>query len=174
MLGLKRHTVEIVEHQSNWIVLATDVCQQVELAGGNLLEEVQHVGSTAVPELRAKPILDIAAGIKSLSTIPELVKRLTDVGYIYRGNAGNNGGHLFVWESSPNIRTIHLHVVKHQDRQWNNYLLLRDVLCQNSEIREQYAQLKKQLKNRYPNDRKAYTSAKCDFIEKVINTQKNA
>ena len=168
MLGLKKHTVEIVEHQSDWHALAVDACQKVQIATSKLLAEVQHVGSTAVPGLLAKPILDIAAGIKNWELVPEIITRMTDIGYIYRGDAGVNGGHLFVWESSPNIRTIHVHVVEYNGSQWNNYLLFRDLLRQDSQIRRQYAELKEQLKSRYPNNRKAYTAGKRGFVMKCL------
>lgn len=117
----------------------------------------------------AKPIIDIAAGIKSWELIPEIVRRLTDTKYIYRGDAGSNGGHLFVYESSPNIRTIHVHVVRYNDSQWNNYLLFRNLLRHNPQIRKQYAELKKQLRNKYPYNRKAYTASKQDFVMKILN-----
>ena len=174
MLGLKRHTVHLVEHQMDWAAIAADICQEVRFVGGDLLTEVHHVGSTAVQQLLAKPILDIAIGIKNLELIPEIVKRLTDIGYIYRGDGGSNGGHLLVWESSPNIRTIHLHVVEYNGSQWNNYLLFRDLLRQDSEIRRQYVELKKRLRSRYPNDRKGYTASKHDFIMEVLNLSREA
>ena len=151
MIGLKRHTVEVVEHQPGWAALAAAAIQEVRLAGADLLTDVQHVGSTAVPDLPAKPVLDIAAGMRTSEVIPEIVRRLTDIGYIYRGDGGREGGHLFVRESSPDIRTIHLHVVEYNGNQWKNYLFLRDLLHQDSEIRKQYAELKKQLRSRYPN-----------------------
>ena len=73
MIGLKRHTVAIVDHHPEWAALATHACQEVKLAGADLLVDVQHVGSTAVPSLPAKPILDIAAALRTSAAIPELI-----------------------------------------------------------------------------------------------------
>ena len=113
MIGLKRHTIKVVEHDPDWATLAFEACQAVRDACGELLVDVQHVGSTTVPELPAKPILDIAAAVVTFDSMPELVRRLAAIGYLYRRDDGDVGGHLFVVDSSPDIRTIHLHVVEH-------------------------------------------------------------
>lgn len=170
MIGLNRYSVQVVEHHPSWGVLAADACQEVQRVCGNLLTDLQHVGSTAVPDLPAKPILDIAAAVATLDAIPELVERLTGIGYIYRGDGGEEGGHLFVRESSPDVRTIHLHVVEHQDAQWRNYLFFRDLLRQHPGIRKQYATLKQELGNRFRDDRKSYTASKHAFIRGILET----
>jgi len=168
MIGLKRHTVRVTDHDPEWLTLAGKACLQVRQAAADLLLDIQHVGSTAVPGLRAKPILDLVAGITSPESVPCLVQRLTEIGYIYRGDGGNEGGHLFVWESRPHVRTIHLHIVRYNGVQWRNYLRFRDLLRQRSDIRTQYATLKLELKDAFPNDRKRYTDSKHDFIRGVL------
>ena len=170
MIGLKRHTVEVVDHYPGWAPLAADACQQVRNVGGDLIADLQHVGSTAVPGLPAKPILDLAASVRTHEAIPEIIKRLTEIGYLYRGYKGENGGHLFVKESSPDIRTIHLHVVEHNGVQWKNYLLFRDLLRQDTQLRKQYAELKRRLAKELGNDRHAYTGAKQDFVRRVLHS----
>jgi GrpB-like predicted nucleotidyltransferase (UPF0157 family) len=170
MIGLKRHTVLVVDHDPGWIDLGTDACRRVQQAGGDLVADVQHVGSTAVPELPAKPILDLAAAVATLDVIPKLIEKLTALGYIYRGNGEHSGGHLFVWESEPDVRTIHLHVVTRDDVQWRNYLRFRDLLRQDSTVRQQYAELKRELRKRFPDDRKAYTDSKDEFIRGTLKT----
>jgi len=169
MIGLKRHTVRVVDHNPGWGDLAVEACRRVRDAGGDLISDVQHVGSTAVPDLPAKPILDLAAAVTTLDVIPELIKRLMALGYIYRGDGKDSGGHLFVWESKPEVRTIHLHVVTLDDSQWSNYLRFRDLLRRDSCLRKRYAKLKEKLVERFPCDRKSYTDSKHDFIRGVLN-----
>ena len=171
MIGLKRHTVQVVDHNSAWLDLGTAACRQVQRAGGNLVSDVQHVGSTSVPGLPAKPILDLAAAVAALDVIPELTEKLTALGYIYRGDGDKSGGHLFVWESQPDIRTIHLHVVTGDDTQWRNYLRFRDMLRQDSGVRKRYAELKQELRARFLDDRNAYTESKHDFIRGILRTE---
>lgn len=168
MIGLRRHTVQVVDHNPGWAALAAEACQEARSACGDLLADLQHVGSTSVPDLPAKPILDLAAAVRTLAVIPELIEKLTGIGYIYRGDGGENGGHLFVRELTPDVRTIHLHVVVQDGQQWRNYLLFRDLLRRDAGIRKRYAELKKQLGTTFRNDRKAYTAAKEDFIRAVL------
>jgi GrpB-like predicted nucleotidyltransferase (UPF0157 family)/GNAT superfamily N-acetyltransferase len=170
MIGLKRHTVQIVAHDPSWATLAAAACHEVQCAGGDLFADVQHIGSTAVPGLPAKPILDLTAGIRTLATIPEIVRRLTGIAYLYRGDGGDDGGHLFLRESAPDIRTIHLHVVEHNGNQWKNDLLFRDLLRQDAQLRQQYAELKQRLAVKFSNDRKVYTASKQDFIRGALQS----
>ncbi len=169
MIGLERHTVRLVEYQPEWAKRAEAACRAVRRTAGDLLVDVQHVGSTAVPGLPAKPVLDPAAALPSLEVVPELVERLTGIGYIYRGDAGDSGGHLFVRDSAPDVRTIHLHVVLLNGDQWRNYLRFRDALRRDDRLRGQYAELKRELKARFPADRKSYTEGKHDFIRGVLS-----
>ena len=168
MIGLRRHTVQVVDHDPGWAALGAEVCRQVRQAGGDLLADVQHVGSTAVQDLPAKPILDIAAAMVSPDAAPTLIERLTGIGYIYRGDSGDERGHLFVRESSPDVRTVHLHVVEHNDVEWRSYLRFRDVLRRDPAVRRQYAELKQGLATQFGDDRKSYTGSKHDFIRGVL------
>lgn len=171
MIGLNRHTVRVVEHNRGWPGVAAKACRQVRETGGVLLCDVQHVGSTAVVGLPAKPILDLAAAVTTFDVIPELIEKLTALGYIYRGDGEESGGHLFVWESEPNVRTVHLHVVTLDDVQWTNYLRFRDLLREDAGIRERYAELKQELSKRFPDDRRSYTDSKHAFIRRVLDTK---
>lgn len=174
MIGLKRDSLRLVEHQHGWAAMAAEACQEVRLACGDLFEDLQHVGSTAVPGLPAKPILDLAAGMRTKEALPEIVGRLTGIGYLYRGDKGDDGGHLFVRESAPDVRTIHLHVVEHDGNQWKNYLLFRELLRQDAHLRKQYAELKRRLAGEFGNDRKAYTASKQDFIGEALRGRTKA
>jgi GrpB-like predicted nucleotidyltransferase (UPF0157 family) len=170
MIGLKRNTVRLVEHDPDWAELAAIACRDVREASGELIVEVQHVGSTAVPDLPAKPILDIAAAVGSFELLPELTQRLVGIGYVYRHDSGDEGGHLLAFDSAPEIRMIHLHVVEWGSTQWRNYLRFRDLLRQSPEIRQSYAQLKRDLASTWPGDRESYTAGKADFIRQVLKT----
>ncbi|MGD9819060.1 MAG: GrpB family protein [Desulfomonilaceae bacterium] len=171
MIGLKRHTVRLVGHHPDWADMAANACLLVRDAGGELIADVQHIGSTAVPGLSAKPILDLAVSVSSLDVIPALIGKLTKIGYFYRGDGAGNGGHLFVWESEPNVRTIHLHVVALDDVQWQNYLQYRNLLCKDPNLRKRYEELKNELQVRFPDDRKTYSNFKNDFIREVLSKQ---
>ena len=138
-----------------------------EHIGGHVLD-IQRVGSTAVPGLNAKPIIDIAITVAAPAVIPACRPQLQDPGYIDRGDAGTEGGYLFVKECSPEVRTHYLHVVAIDDPQWRNYLRFRDILRADDRVRARYGEIKKILQEQFAQDRKAYTDGKIDFIRGVL------
>lgn len=168
MLGLKRNTVRVVEYEADWAVRFEQEAAEFRKHIGDIAHDIQHVGSTSVPDLPAKPILDIAVAVPSVEMIPALVRKLTSLGYIDRGDQGNEGGYLLVKESEPDVRFIHMHIVSKDDTQWHHYIRFRDILRQNQDIREQYADLKKRLAKQFPNNRGDYTSGKAHFIQTVL------
>ncbi len=170
-IGLRRHTVRVVAYRPEWPVLFEREERALLERVGHLAVDVQHVGSTAVPGLDAKPIIDIALAVRSAQDIPRLVGPLGELGYIYGGDAGRDGGHIFVKESAPNVRTHHLHVVAADDPQWREWVLFRDRLRADGALRARYAGLKKALKERYAEDRKGYTEAKNEFVRGLVHPQ---
>jgi GrpB-like predicted nucleotidyltransferase (UPF0157 family) len=168
MIGLERNTVRLVEHQSRWHELFQ---QEHALLSGlldDLIIDIQHVGSTAVAGLPAKPILDIAAAIRSPDDIPAIAERLLRHHYLDRGDAGSDGGYLFVKESRPDVRTVHLHLVEITDAQWSEYLAFRDLLRRDTIFRERYASLKRDLAGQFADDRRSYTKGKHEFIRRAL------
>ncbi len=159
MLGLKYGTVRLVDHDTSWSQAFANEHALLHEAFKGLDICIEHVGSTAVPGLPAKPILDMAVGITTLADIPACIARLQQLGYEYRGDAGPHGGHLFV-RAIGDIRTHHLHVVLLDGPAWRGYLGLRDLLRTDPVAREQYATGKAELARRFADDRKAYTQAK--------------
>ncbi len=169
MIGLKRHTVQIVQSHPHWMTLAKQICATIRQTCTALIADVQHVGSTSVPDLPAKPILDIVVAIQTTDAMPDLIDKLSEIGCIYRRYSEENGGHLFVMESAPDVRTAHIHVVLADSSRWFSYLRFRDILRNDPTIRRRYAALKRQLRDQYPDDRKTYTASKNRFIRSVLD-----
>ena len=168
MLGLRLGIVGVVAHRSVWRDLFEQEKGFLEEHIGGLAADIQHIGSTAVPDLAAKPILDIAVAVASEDTIAQCVQVLCDSGYIDRGDQGGEGGHLVVKERAPDLRTHHLHIVTLADPQWGWYLRFRDALREDGALRRRYSELKRGLQKRHPQDRLAYTLAKHEFIRAVL------
>jgi GrpB-like predicted nucleotidyltransferase (UPF0157 family) len=126
---------------------------------------VEHIGSTAVPDLLAKPIIDLAVGVRSESDRPNIEHALTASGWIYRGDAGNEGGHVFVLERRPSLRVAHLHVVDHDGDQWRRYLILRDRLTTDPSARAAYESAKRALVAEFGTNRRGdYTTGKTSIV----------
>ena len=167
-IGLRRHTVRLVEHEPGWAALFASEATAIRRLLGDIIVDVQHVGSTAVPGLVAKPILDIAIAASAPDLVVLVADRLRDAGYLDRGSAGRNGGHLLVKEAAPDVRTVHLHVVDVTDPQWDDYIRFRDMLRDDDAIRHAYHDLKRELAETCGNDRQAYTSGKAAFVRSIL------
>jgi GrpB-like predicted nucleotidyltransferase (UPF0157 family) len=167
-IGLKRGVVKIVGHRTEWALFYDSEAEKLKNCLGGLAVDIQHVGSTAVPGLISKPIIDIAVAVTSRADITAIVKHLLAIGYIDRGDQGASGGYLMVKESEQNVRIFHIHIVEKADTQWRNYIIFRDCLRRDAETREEYARLKKTLAAKYPKDRESYTNGKEQFIRTVL------
>lgn len=165
MIGLERGSVRIDAHDPAWKAIAQEHCQRIKAALDNTAIDVQHVGSTSVSGLSAKPIIDIAVAVQSFD--PNIITAMEQIGYVHRPSCDDEGQIFFV-EGQGNWRTAHIHVVKHMSMEWRNYINFREYLKAFPEKKEAYADLKRQLAQKYPNDREQYTAAKAEFISYAL------
>lgn len=166
MIGLKAGTVQIVPYDPAWERLFAAERRRIDAAIGQRVLAIEHVGSTAVPGLSAKPIIDIAIGLGSLDDVPACVAPLTELGYQYKGEHGLPERHYFT-RGTPG-RTHHLHMMVVGEYQWSTLVPFRDHLRRNPETLSQYQQLKEELAARFPHDRAAYTDGKAEFIQAIL------
>jgi GrpB-like predicted nucleotidyltransferase (UPF0157 family) len=168
MIGLERGTVLVVPSDDEWPAAFAQerhcLCKRI----GHLMLDIQHVGSTAVPGLAAKPIIDIDAAIASPAAVQRCRPLLIALGYLDRGDRSRKGGYVFVRERAPEVRTHHLHMVAIDDPQWADYLRFRDRLRADTALRTDYTALKQKLEERFAADRQGYTAAKGAFIRRVL------
>jgi GrpB-like predicted nucleotidyltransferase (UPF0157 family) len=169
MIGLRRDTIQVVQHDQRWAALFEHERQILHEHLGILVLDIQHIGSTAASTVDAKPIIDIALAVASDAEIPGCRQVLTELGYIDRGDLGSEGGYLFVKESASEVRTHHLHIVTVDDPQWDAYLRFRDRLRADGRIASQYSALKRALQEQFPHDRHSYTRAKQSFVQSVLS-----
>jgi GrpB-like predicted nucleotidyltransferase (UPF0157 family) len=155
--------IVISEYDSAWPDLYEAEKARIVDAIGDWLVDIQHVGSTSVPGLAAKPVIDIMPGVRSLADDTHFIPRLEAVGY----------EHLPVFEDDiPERRyfrrgiprQFHVHAVEVSSDFWRRHLAFRDYLRAHPETAKEYAALKRRLAADYGNDRIGYTNAKTDFI----------
>jgi GrpB-like predicted nucleotidyltransferase (UPF0157 family) len=168
MLGLKRHTVKIVSHDPDWIVQGENRCDRIKYICHDLIVAAQHVGSTSVPNLSAKPILDILIGVRDDSCMLLLKTKMESMGYLDRGMRDGGSGHLFIKESAPDIRTEHVHVVIFGSEYWFDYIVFKARLISDNKCLKNYEKIKIRLADEYSLRRDEYTSRKADFIREAI------
>ena len=127
---------------------------------------VEHVGSTAVPGLVGKPILDIDVVVCSQFQVPLAIDRLVEIGYKPLGDLGIAGREAFA--SLSNTPVHHLYVVVQDGEPWRNHIQFRDYLREHAEAAEAYASLKRSLAEKFRNNREGYTEAKTEFVHKIL------
>jgi GrpB-like predicted nucleotidyltransferase (UPF0157 family) len=127
---------------------------------------IEHIGSTAVPGLAAKPVIDIMAAVESLEASRPALARLAPLGYLYAPYRAE----IMHWlcKPSPEVRTHHLHLVPIDSQLWKDRIAFRDRLRSEPALAEAYASLKRDLARMYVNDREAYTDGKQPFVEMVL------
>lgn len=167
-LGLENDKVNLMVYQTVWHELFLEEQTRLRKALGEAALDVQHIGSTAVPGLSAKPILDIGVAVRDFDEAFGLVKPLEALGYEYRGEKGVARRHLFV-KGPPDRRTHHLHGIEHETDEWHNLLFFRDYLRVHPEAVARYQTLKSQLAKQFSKDREAYTGGKHAFIRDILS-----
>jgi GrpB-like predicted nucleotidyltransferase (UPF0157 family) len=131
--------------------------------------EIQHIGSTAVPALAAKPIIDILAGVPSMAAAGVLTEQICKCGYTTSAEFNATlHGRLWFMRWANGHRTHHLHVVAHAGQVWREHVNFRDALRSRPELAARYAELKAELAQKYSTDREAYTDAKDEFVCSVL------
>src|ERR1051325_2690761 len=138
---------------------------RIEAACAGLPLRVEHIGSTSIPGLSAKPVIDILAGCPPRADRTPYIAALRQLGYEHRGNNGIPGRNYFV-RGTP--RSHHVHLVGWSSGLWRDHVLFRDYLRANPEAAREYEALKRQLAITFADDRLAYSEAKGPFIRAVL------
>ena len=165
LLGLKRGELSISPYREEWKNLFETEKKDIEKAIGDYIEDIQHVGSTSIPGMSAKPILDIAIAVKDFEKARICIEPLSKMGYAFKGENGIPRRHYFL-KGEP--CTHHIHLLEKTSEVWERLILFRDYLRSNQNTAEEYKQLKIDLSERLQGDRNSYRIAKSDFVEEVI------
>ena len=159
--------IEVVEYHPIWPALFDTERRLLEVALAPWLAgPVEHIGSTSVPGLPAKPVIDIMAPVHSLAESADAIAAASTLDYLYYPYKPVQM-HWFC-KPSPAHRTHHLHLVPLGSAHWQQRLAFRDALRHSTELTERYAALKRQLAVQYRHDREGYTEAKGPFISQVL------
>lgn len=167
-LGLKRGTVRLIPHCRSWKKEFRNEKKLLAKQLDDFFIDIQHIGSTAIPSIKAKPIIDIGIGVKSLAEVSKYSKLLKPLGYRYREKASTKNRHLFFAKGPEHRRTHYVHITKYAGKQWKNDLFFRDYLISHPSTAKRYEKLKMTLANKYPENRKSYTKSKSLFIRQIL------
>jgi GrpB-like predicted nucleotidyltransferase (UPF0157 family) len=158
--------VVIVDYDPAWPALFASLAARVSAALGPVLVRVEHVGSTAVPGLAAKPVIDLDAVVPP-GQVPEAVRRLAEVGYVHRGERGVAGREAFA--APAGLPPHHLYVCPADSPALADHVRFRDVLRADGELAAEYGRLKRRLAAQFGSDRASYCEAKTEFVRAALS-----
>ena len=170
MLGLKRGGVELHAHDEKWGEEARVTIEKLKALLGDIVRGAEHVGSTSIPTISAKPIIDIALAVDCFEDIIERADLLKEAGIYYRPSASDTQQLLLAsgpfYEGDGEEQTHFIHVVKMDSEEWWGYLCFRDYLRLFEDVAKEYEEIKKALMLSLKT-RAEYTAGKDEFITKV-------
>jgi GrpB-like predicted nucleotidyltransferase (UPF0157 family) len=166
MLGLREDIVKLLPYTPQWKRLFEAEKARLQNALGHYIVDVQHIGSTAIPGIVAKPIIDMSVGVVNFEEAFICIAPLQRLGYEYLGENGIPRRHYFRRGYPKHTHHLHMVEITSEDRQ--RTVLFRDYLCQHPEAAQQYAILKLGLAAQYPTNRPAYIQGKAPFIERIL------
>ncbi|MGE7718389.1 GrpB family protein [Priestia megaterium] len=170
MLGLERGLVKLEPYNNKWSKLFDEEKGLLSSRLKELIIAIEHVGSTSIEGLFAKPIIDIAIGVSSLDVIIELKEKVKALGYV-EVPVSIDGKHVFARYKEKKI-THFLHVMIYNQNLWIDQISFRDYLRSDLDAKIEYIKLKEKLANKYPNDVVSYTNEKKEFVNSILKRAK--
>ncbi len=156
---------DLADYDPNWPVMFRQESDLLAEALGECVVDIKHVGSTSVPGLRAKPIIDILVAVESFDPVEEYIRKLAPLGYHHHSH-DDDDERLFFWKGVP--RTHHLHVVEYATWEHQRHIIFRDYLRAHPDIAQWYEQIKQELSIAFKHNRPAYTKGKTAFIKSIM------
>ena len=159
----EQRDVELVPHNPEWTQLADEEAQLILEHISVPIIGVYHIGSTSIPGIKAKPILDFVIEVKNLDEIIQSIESFEELGYCSKGEYGIPGRQFFT-KDTHGERSHHLHIFQKGHPDIERHLVFRDFLRSNPEAAREYELIKEKLAKRFPKQSSDYTEAKSDFI----------
>ena len=167
-IGMKRGTVYLEPHQTEWERAAEETIRTLKNILGNSAADIQHIGSTSIRTISAKPIIDIAVAVNDYELILSKRDVLENADIIFRFDERPEQLLFVMGDFEKDTRSHHIHVVIYGSDEWNNYINFRDYLNSNTEAAREYEAVKLRLAEQYPDDRIAYTDGKQEDIDRLL------
>ncbi len=164
---MKTAKVRVLPYDINWKTDFEKIKAEVENALGKLIVAVEHVGSTSVEGMSAKPCIDIDVVIKDYSVFSAVVSHLAEIGYIHEGDLGIKDRHAFRYSDKPHLQTHQLYVCPLDSRELHRHLTFRDYLRNNPEAVKKYSRVKETSARLFPDDIDKYIEYKTPVIQEL-------
>ncbi|MBA2176065.1 GrpB family protein [Halobacillus locisalis] len=157
--------VEVYAYDENWPLKFTEEASKLRELFRSELIDIHHIGSTSVPELKAKPIIDIMPVVKDISIVDTYNDAMKGIGYEPKGENGIPGRRYF--EKGGNARSHHVHIYQGGSDDITRHLVFRDYLIAHPTERDDYGELKERLARQFPYDIESYINAKNHLVDEI-------
>ncbi|MEH2260083.1 GrpB family protein [Nostoc sp.] len=159
--------VEVVPHNPIWCGKFDDESKYVALTLGENVVAIHHIGSTAIPYIYAKPIIDLLVEVENITKVDDHSLGMEALGYEVMGEFGIPGRRYFRKENETGTRTHHVHTFTARSPEVERHLVFRDYMIAHPEDAQKYSELKRKLAKQYPNDIIGYMNGKDGFIKEM-------
>ena len=164
---MKTKKVIVLPYDEAWESAFESIKSEIEAALGDIAIRIEHIGSTSVKGMSAKPCIDIDVVIRDYSVLDDVVQRLNAIGYIHEGDLGIKGREAFKYADKPHLMTHHLYVCPSDSEELHRHITFRDFLRGNPEAVKRYSQVKEKAAELFPNDIDGYIQYKSPCIEQL-------
>ena len=164
---MRTKKVVVLPYDRAWKSAFEEIKAEIECAIGDLILGIEHVGSTSVEGMSAKPCIDIDVIIKDYSVFDSVVSRLEADGYIHEGNLGITDREAFKYSDKPHLQTHHLYVCPQYSAELHRHITFRDFLRSNADAVRQYSSIKETAAQLFPNDIDKYIEYKSPCIKEL-------
>ena len=161
--------VVVVPYDEAWEFAFEKIKNEIEVVIGDMILGIEHIGSTSVKGLSAKPCIDVDVIIKDYSVFDDIVRKLETIGYIHEGNLGIKDREAFKYTDKPYLMMHHLYVCPQYSKELNRHVTFRDFLRRNTEAVMTYSLVKEKAAALFPNDIDKYIEYKTPCIEELYS-----
>lgn len=163
---MKKHVV-VEPYNKEWKSDFIAIRDELDAVLKDIVLKIEHVGSTSVEGLSAKPVIDIDVVIKDTTVLPDVISALQTIGYFHEGDLGIPGREAFKYEGKEHLRKHHLYVCSQDSEELKRHITFRDYLRSNPDAVEEYSKIKEEAANLYPWDIDKYIEHKSPVIEMI-------
>ena len=166
---MKTKKVVVLPYDDAWESAFEEIKREIEAEIGDLILGIEHIGSTSVKGLSAKPCIDIDVIIKDYSVFNEIVRKLGEIGYIHEGNLGIVDREAFKYSNKPHLMIHHLYVCPHYSKELHRHITFRNFLRNNTEAVKKYSLIKEKAAELFPDDIEKYIEYKTPCIDELYS-----
>jgi GrpB-like predicted nucleotidyltransferase (UPF0157 family) len=160
-----KRRVEVVSYNSNWKKMYKEESEKIKNILNDIIVDIHHIGSTAIPGIKAKPVIDILVEVKDIEAVDRYNNKMEELGYEAMGEHGIPKRRFL--RKGGNKRTHHIHIFQVGSEEIERYINFKEYLITHPDKGREYSKLKEKLVNKYTYDVENYTNGKSDFIKEI-------